>query len=61
MEDVGDLADFVGECGEFAGDDGLHAVGERFFGLVVDFDEETIAADGHCGTLITRRRKRRTS
>ena len=49
MEDVGDLSHFVGECGEFAGDDGLHAVGERFFGFVVDFDEEAVAADGYRG------------
>ena len=45
MEDGGDAADFVGECGEFAGDDGLDAVGEGFFGLVVNFDEEAVAAD----------------
>ena len=49
MEDVGDSSDFVGERGEFAGDDGLDAVGEGFFGFVVDFDEEAVGADGDCG------------
>ena len=49
MKYVGDAADFVRERREFAGDDGLHAVGERFFGLVVNFDEETVGADGDCG------------
>ena len=48
-EDGGDLADFVGEFGEFGGEDGLHAVGEGFFGLVMDFDEQAISADGDGG------------
>ena len=44
VEDVGDLADFDSECGEFLGDDGLHAVGEGFFGFVMDFDEEAVGS-----------------
>jgi len=47
VQHVGDSAHLVGELGEFGGDDGLHAVGERFFGLVVDFDEKTVGADGY--------------
>ena len=39
VEDLGDLLDFALEFGEFGGEDGLHAVGEGFFGLVMDFDE----------------------
>ena len=39
VEDLGDLTDFGEESGEFGGEDGLHAVGEGFFGLVMDFDE----------------------
>ena len=31
-------------------EDGLHAVGESFFGLVMDFNEEAIGADGDSGT-----------
>ena len=49
MEDVGDAADFVGERGEFAGDDGLDTVGERLFGVVVDFDHEAVGAGGDGG------------
>jgi len=41
--------DFVGEGGVFGGEDGLHAVGESLFGLVMDFDEESIGTDGDCG------------
>src|SRR5260221_8314052 len=47
VEDLSDLADFGLEFGEFGGEDGLHAVGEGFFGLVMDFDEEAVAADGY--------------
>ncbi len=50
VEDRGDLADFGLEFGEFGGEDGLHAVGEGFFGLVMDFDEEAVGADGYGGT-----------
>jgi len=50
VEDVGDLADFGGQFGVFGGEDGLNAVGEGFFGLVMDFDEESIGADGDRGT-----------
>ena len=49
MKDGGDLADFGREFGELAREDGLDAVGEGFVGLVVDFDEEAIAADGYGG------------
>jgi hypothetical protein len=49
VEDGGDLGCFVDEFGEFAGDDRLHAVGEGFFGFVVDFDEEAVATDCDCG------------
>ena len=45
VEDGGDLADFGDEFGKFFGEDGLHAVGESFFGLVVNFDEEAIGTD----------------
>lgn len=38
VEDLGDLLDFGLEFGEFGGEDGLHAVGEGFFRLVMDFD-----------------------
>ena len=50
VEDVGDLADFGGQYGVFGGEDGLNAVREGFFGLVMDFDEEPISADGDRGT-----------
>ena len=49
MEDGGDLADFVGEGGEFFGEDRLHAVGEGFVRFVVDFDEQAVGADGDRG------------
>ena len=49
VEDGGDAADFVGERGEFAGNDGLHAVGEGFLWLVVDFDEEAVGAYCYSG------------
>ena len=42
--------DFVHEGAIFGGEDGLHAVGQSFFGLVMDFDEEAIGADGDSGT-----------
>jgi len=45
VEDGGDLADFGLEFGEFGGEDGLHAVRESLFGLVMNFDEEAIGAD----------------
>src|SRR6267378_8582720 len=46
VEDGGDLAHFVGEDREFFRKDRLHAVGEGFVRLVVDFDEEAIGANG---------------
>src|SRR6266849_10653631 len=46
VEDGGDLAHFVGEDGEFFGKDGLHAVGEGFVRLVMNFDEQAIGS--HC-------------
>src|SRR5260370_471052 len=49
VEDGGDLAHFVGEGDEFLGEKGLHAVGEGFFRLVMDFDEQAIGADGDGG------------
>ena len=49
MEDGGDLAHFVGKGDEFLGEEGLHAVGEGLVGLVMDFDEEAIGADGDSG------------
>ena len=49
VEDLGDLLDFGDEGGEFFGEDGLHAVGEGFFGLVMDFDEEAVGANGDGG------------
>ena len=49
VEDLSDLADFGLEFGEFGGEDGLHAVGEGFFGLVMDLDEEAVGADGYGG------------
>ena len=49
MEDGGDLADLGDEFGEFFGEDGLHAVGEGFFGFVVNFDEQAIGTNGDGG------------
>ena len=49
VEDGGDLANFGEEFSEFVGEDGLDAVGEGFVGLVVDFNEEAIGADGDGG------------
>jgi hypothetical protein len=49
MEDGGDLADLGDQCGEFFGEDRLHAVGEGFFGFVVNFDEEAIGANSDSG------------
>jgi len=43
VEDGRDLAHFVGEGDEFLGEEGLHAVGERFVRLVMNFDEEASA------------------
>jgi len=41
--------DFGHEVGEFGGEDGLDAVGERFFGLMMDFDEEAVGANRYRG------------
>ncbi len=49
VEDGGDLLDFRIELGVLGRDDGLDAVGESFFGLVVDFDEQTVGANGYGG------------
>jgi len=49
VEDLGDLADFGLEFCEFGGEDGLHAVGEGFFGLMMDFDEEAVTTNGYGG------------
>jgi len=49
VEDRGDLAHFGDELGEFLRKDGLHAVGEGFFGFVVNFDEEAIGTNGDGG------------
>ena len=50
MENGSDLAHFVGKSDEFLGKQGLHAVGEGFVRLVMDFDEQAIRADGHRGS-----------
>ena len=50
VEDGGDLAHFVGKGDEFLGEEGLHAVGEGFFRLVMNFNEETIGPDRHSGS-----------
>ena len=44
------MADFGDEFSEFLRKDGLHAVGERFLGFVVNFDEEAIGTNGDGGT-----------
>src|SRR2546425_9585123 len=49
MNHRGDLADFLGEELKFAGKNGLHSVREGFVGLMVDFDEKAIGADGNSG------------
>src|SRR6267143_2121907 len=49
VEDGGDLAHFVGEDGEFLGEDGLHSIGKCLVRLVMDLDEEAIRADCHSG------------
>ena len=50
VEDQGDLLDFAHECGVFGGEDGLDAVGEGFFWLVMDFDQEAVGAYGYRGS-----------
>src|SRR5207244_9882751 len=47
VEDSGDLAHFVGEGDEFLRQKRLHAVGERFVRLVMNFDKKAIRADGY--------------
>jgi len=49
VEDGGDLLDFGIEFGVLGRDDGLDAVRESFFGLMVDFDEEAVSAYGYGG------------
>src|SRR5260370_14378160 len=46
MNHRGDLADFFGEELKFAGKNGLHSVREGFVGLMVDFNEKAVGADG---------------
>ena len=43
------MADFGDELDELLRKDGLHAVGEGFFGFVVNFDEEAIGTNGDGG------------
>src|SRR5258708_2110511 len=50
MEDGGDLAHVVGEGDEFLGEEGLHAIGEGFLRLVMNFNEEAISANGDSGS-----------
>ncbi len=47
VENCSDLAHFVSEGDEFLGEQGLHAIGEGFIRLVMDFDEKAIRPDGH--------------
>ena len=49
VEDGGDLADFGDEFDQFAGENGLHAVGEGGVGAVMNFDEQAVGADGDRG------------
>ena len=49
VEDGSDLTYFVGEGGEFFGEDRLHAVGEGFVRLMVDFDDKAIGANSNGG------------
>jgi len=46
---LSDLLDFVDQVGKFEREDGLNAVGEGGFGIVVNFDEETVGAHGYGG------------
>ncbi len=41
------MAHFVSQGDELLGKQGLHAIGEGFVRLVMDFDEKAIRADGH--------------
>jgi hypothetical protein len=50
VEDGGDLLDFLNEFGEFFRKDGLDAIGEGFFGLMVDLHKEAVSANGRGGT-----------
>src|SRR5207237_2915025 len=47
VEDSGGLAHFVGEGDEVLRQKRLHAVGERFVRLVMNFDKKAIRADGY--------------
>src|SRR5207249_7576006 len=49
VEDSGDLTHVIGEGDEFLGQKRLHAIGERFVRLVMNFDKKAIRADGDCG------------
>ena len=46
VQDLSDLADFVREDSELFGKDRLHAVRKGFVRLMVNFNEQTIGADG---------------
>ena len=48
MDHRGNLADFLSQSQEFIGQDGLHAVGKRVIGIVVDFHHDPIRAHGDC-------------
>src|SRR6267142_5710042 len=50
VHDRSDLANFRGELRELFGQDGLNAIGERFVGVVMDFDEQAIGADSDRGS-----------
>src|SRR5712691_3759815 len=49
MNHRSDLADFLGEKLKFARKNGLHSVREGLVGLMVDFDEKAVGADGDSG------------
>ena len=50
VKDGGDLLDFLNKFSEFFRKDGLDAIGEGFFGLMVDLDKESVGANGRGGT-----------
>src|SRR5258708_38817693 len=50
VEDGGGLAHVVGEGDEFLGEEGLHAIGEGFLRLGMNFNGEAISANGDSGS-----------
>ena len=50
MQDGGDLLHFGNQGGEFFRQNRLDSVGEGFFGLVMDFDQEAIGANSDSST-----------